>query len=371
VLQALRAAAGDCEHPHRPHSGPGEGTAPAAGTAPSGGADAAGTHAGDGGPGDPGDGAGAGQGPAACRASLADALVEVAGAYLSGKIATAGNPDIYQVIVHVGPEALTGGPDPVTAPLTAHHAAPVPTPDEEPAPAPAPSSPPPHPVAAPSGVSAETPGGTPPGPAAGPHGRPASHPAHPRRCHLDDGPALSPAAAQAEACHATVSWMLHDHDGTLLDVGRRHRRATAALRRAVRERDQGRCQFPGCQSRRTDIHHIIAWAKGGTTRLRDLILLCEAHHVIVHALGWLITPARTGGFTFTRPDGQPMPSGPSLPGSDGDLAGCHDAQITTDTIIPAGLGDKLDLDLAIWACFANARTDQQQASQHHDQPQAA
>ena len=113
-----------------------------------------------------------GRARASCRASLADALVEVAGAYLSGKIATAGNPDIYQVIVHVGPEALTDGPDPVTAPLTAHHAAPVPTPDEEPAPAPAPSSPPPHPVAAPSGVSAETPGGTPPGPAAGPQGRP-------------------------------------------------------------------------------------------------------------------------------------------------------------------------------------------------------
>jgi 5-methylcytosine-specific restriction endonuclease McrA len=177
--------------------------------------------------------------------------------------------------------------------------------------------------------------------------------------------------AQALACHATVSWMLHDHDGTLLDAGRRHRRATAALRRAVRERDKGRCQFPGCQSRRTDIHHIIPWAKGGTTRLRDLILLCEAHHVIVHALGWLITPARTGGFTFTRPDGQPMPNGPSLPGSDGDLTSCHDAQITTDTIIPAGLGDKLDLDLAIWACFANARIDQQQSSQHHDQRQAA
>ena len=66
-----------------------------------------------------------------------------------------------------------------------------------------------------------------------------------------------------------------------------------------------------------------------------------------------------------------MPDGPALPGSDGDLAGCHDADITTETIIPAGLGDKLDLDLAIWACFANARLDQQQASQPQEQPQAA
>jgi HNH endonuclease len=165
--------------------------------------------------------------------------------------------------------------------------------------------------------------------------------------------------------------MLHDHDGTLLDAGRRHRRATPALRRAVRERDKSRCQFPGCHSRRTDIHHIIAWAKGGTTRLRDLILLCEAHHVIVHALGYLITPAPDGTFAFTRPDGQPMPNAPALPGSDGDPAGCHNADVTAGTIIPAGLADQLDLDLAIWACFANARLDQEASQQQHEQPLAA
>jgi 5-methylcytosine-specific restriction endonuclease McrA len=314
VLQALRAAAGDCEHPHRPHGDPAEDTRPTKDTTPA---------------------EDAGRGAASCRASLADALVEVAGAYLSGKIAAAGNPDIYQVIVHVGPEALTSGPD-ASDPATAQ-----------------------------PGVSAETPEPAPAATAA-----PSHPPTQPARCHLDDGPAISPAAAQALACHATVSWMLHDHDGTLLDVGRRHRRATPALRRAVRERDKGRCQFPGCNSRRSDIHHIIAWAKGGKTRLRDLILLCEAHHVIVHALGYQITPAR-GGFAFTRPDGQPMPSGPALPGSDGDLAACHDADITTDTIIPYGLADKLDLDLAVWACFANARVAAERAGQQQEQDLAA
>jgi hypothetical protein len=151
--------------------------------------------------------------------------------------------------------------------------------------------------------------------------------------------------------------------------------ATAAPppRCAARERDKSRCQFPGCHSRRTDIHHIIPWAKGGKTRLRDLILLCEAHHVIVHALGYLITPGPDATFAFTRPDGQPMPNGPALPGSDGELARCHNAAITTDTIIPAGPGDKLDLDLAIWACLANARLDQQASQQHqpHQQQLAA
>jgi hypothetical protein len=66
-----------------------------------------------------------------------------------------------------------------------------------------------------------------------------------------------------------------------------------------------------------------------------------------------------------------VPSSPTLPGSEGDLARCHDADINTDTIVPAGLGDKLDLDLAIWACFANARVAAEQASQQQEQELAA
>jgi len=357
VLQALRAAAGDCEHPNRAHPDSahgdnthGDNTPPAGAAAdvsaetP---ADAPGEEDGDLRP---------GADRAACAASLADALVEVSKAFLSGKIATAGNPDIYQVIVHVGPEALlppNGSSEPPAGSAT--HAATA--------------QPPAH--FAPAGVSAETPnpGGSPASPASAAC-RPPGHPAHPQRCHLDDGPAIAPAASQALACHATMSWMLHDHNGNVLDVGRRHRRATPALRRAVHERDSGHCQYPGCNSRRVDIHHITAWANGGKTRLRNLILLCQAHHVIVHALGYLITARPDGTFTFTRPDSQPMPAAPSLPGSDGDLTACHNADITTDTIIPDGLADKFDLDIAIWAAFANARIDrerQQQQQQHEHQ----
>ncbi len=152
--------------------------------------------------------------------------------------------------------------------------------------------------------------------------------------------------------------MLHDHDGTLLDIGRRHRKPTAAIRRAVRERDHYRCRFPGCHSRRTDLHHIRHWARGGTTSHQNLILLCEAHHVIVHELGYLITPDDDGGFTFTRPDGTPMPPTPALPApTSGDITTTHDADITPQTINTPG--DRLDLHLAIWAAFANARIIQQ------------
>jgi hypothetical protein len=279
VLQALRAAAGDLQHPHHLHD---QDPSPPAETPPA----------------DP------------AAAGLADALVTITSGYLAGKIPTASNADLYQVIVHVGPEALTAEPEALTA-------------GPEPA----------------AGGAA----GTPPG-----------HPANPRRCHLDDGLALSPATAQRLACAATITWMLHDHDGTLLDVGRRHRTPPPALRRAVRERDTCRCQFPGCNTRRTDIHHIQPWAQGGPTRLDNLILLCEAHHVIVHERGYRITPT-PAGFTFTQPGGRPVPTSPGLPSASADLTGCHDATITSDTIIPNWNGDRLNLDHAIWVAFANAR----------------
>ena len=35
-------------------------------------------------------------------------------------------------------------------------------------------------------------------------------------------------------CTAALSWMLHDRDGAVLDLGRRRRRPNAALRRAAR-----------------------------------------------------------------------------------------------------------------------------------------
>jgi hypothetical protein len=156
--------------------------------------------------------------------------------------------------------------------------------------------------------------------------------------------------------------MLHDHDGTLLDIGRRHRKPTAAQRRAVRERDHYRCAFPGCQSRRTDLHHIRHWAKGGTTSYWNLISLCEAHHVIVHEQGYLITRDKHGGFTFTRRDGTVMPASPQLPAPEGaDITTRHDTAITPDTI-QAAAGERMNLHLTIWAAFANARINRERGA---------
>ncbi len=213
-------------------------------------------------------------------------------------------------------------------------------------------------------VSAET---APPVPAALPV---PGNPADPARCHVEDGPAISVSTAQMLACTAALSWMAHDRDGSVLRLGRRRRRPNAALRRAARERDTCRCRFPGCESRRVDLHHIRYWSHGGRTDLDNLISLCRYHHMLVHERGYLIAAARDGIFAFWRPDGTALPPSPPLPEPAGSIKDHHDADITEGTIIPLWYGERLDLDHALYVCLANARNQQQRQEQpkRHDQP---
>ena len=167
---------------------------------------------------------------------------------------------------------------------------------------------PPAPAAAPAGVSAETPAAP---------ARVPGDPADPARCHVEDGPAISVSTAQMIACTAALSWMTHGDGGAVLALGRRRRRPSSAIRRAARERDHGRCRFPGCESRRVDLHHIQHWVNGGRTDLDNLISLCPCHHKVVHDRGYLIAAPPGGAFTFYRPDGTPLPACPPLPEPDG------------------------------------------------------
>jgi len=183
-------------------------------------------------------------------------------------------------------------------------------------------------------------------------------PADPARCHVEDGPAVSISTAQMLTCTAALSWMRHGPGGAVLALGRRRRRPNAAQRRAARDRDQGRCRFPGCTSRRTDLHHIRYWSNGGRTDLDNLISLCKHHHTLVHERGYLIAASAAPGrtFAFYRPDGTALPASPALPPPDATIDDAHDADITAETIIPPWYGERLDLDHAIYVCFANART---------------
>ncbi len=112
-------------------------------------------------------------------------------------------------------------------------------------------------------------------------------------------------------CDGAVTTMTHDEAGRPLDVGRKHRVVSGALKKAVFARDRA-CTFPGCHhTRYLDAHHVHHWADGGETTLENLLVLCTAHHTLVHEGGFSIRRHRDGRWYFVRPDGRPVEVTPS------------------------------------------------------------
>ena len=245
--------------------------------------------------------------------SLADALVQIAEAYIAGKTRDAQNPDVYQVIIHATPDALI--PDHALA------GAPLPPPP-----------PPPTPPARPLPSAAAT----------SRMGRRSAS----KRCSGSPATRSGPGSATSA-------------NGDVLNVGRRRREPTPAIRRALRERDKCRCRFPGCHRRATQAHHIQWWIYDGETSLDNLISLCGYHHRLIHQQGYQIGTPAPGVFTFYRPDGKQILASPPLPPPNGQLHEQHDAEITPDTIVPPWYGERLDLDYAIAVLFANQKVRQQ------------
>ena len=105
-------------------------------------------------------------------------------------------------------------------------------------------------------------------------------------------------------CNGFITPVILGEDGVPINVGRTHRTATRAQRRALRTIYRT-CAYTGCDVAfdRCEIHHIDWFEHGGTTDLHNLLPLCARHHHLVHEGGWTLhlTPDRT--LTITRPDG--------------------------------------------------------------------
>jgi hypothetical protein len=132
--------------------------------------------------------------------------------------------------------------------------------------------------------------------------------------HIDAGTltgAAAGAGVSAETsrrllCDAGVVAVLEDGGGKPLDVGRKQRVLSGALRRALVARDQG-CRFPGCtHTRYLHGHHVRHWVDGGATSVENAVLLCTRHHALVHEGGFRVI-ADGGGVRFLEPDGREVP----------------------------------------------------------------
>jgi hypothetical protein len=84
-----------------------------------------------------------------------------------------------------------------------------------------------------------------------------------------------------------------------------------AIRRAVKLRARGECEWPGCQRAAAwcDVHHLRHKRDGGETSVRNCALLCQFHHdVCIHRRGWRLVLHPDATTTAYGPDGQELHS---------------------------------------------------------------
>jgi hypothetical protein len=129
----------------------------------------------------------------------------------------------------------------------------------------------------------------------------------PRLAETESGVRLAEESVRRMACDATVDWVLHA-GGVPVGMGRKTRSVPPRLLRLLRHRDRG-CRFPGCGRKRwLKAHHIRHWGRGGATDLDNLVLLCHAHHRLVHEGGWSIRGDPNGRLRFHDPGGRERPA---------------------------------------------------------------
>jgi len=173
---------------------------------------------------------------------------------------------------------------------------------------------------------------------------------------LEDGTRVSSETLRRVACDCGL--VAIGAGGEELSIGRRARTIPPAIRRALMLRDRG-CAFPGCtHTRFLHGHHIQHWLHGGETSLGNLVMLCTAHHHMVHEGGWTIARAADGELVFTSPAGAGLPAEPSREWLDNILtrlrewAEEHELNLGPDSNMPQRDGSKPDYDWAVSALIA-------------------
>jgi hypothetical protein len=188
---------------------------------------------------------------------------------------------------------------------------------------------------------------------------------------LENGPPIPSTVAQQYACDADIVTATHEAETNHemregIRLSRRRRTPTDALRRSLKERDQG-CRWPGCSRRyRLHAHHIIEYTNNGPTNKANLLTLfmmvqahrtrcarhstshCSRHHPLLHRHGWTITGNPNGTITFNRP-GLVWPK----------LVDANIERVLDLANHPAGpfpvfRDGRLDLDLAVMAMLHNS-----------------
>ena len=113
------------------------------------------------------------------------------------------------------------------------------------------------------------------------------------------------------SCDSELHRIVMSGRSTVLDYGSSVRTISPALWAALVVRDR-HCRHPGCDRPPSwcDAHHVVHFAKGGPTRLDNLVLGCTRHHHIWHDQGWELTLALDGTLRLESPNGLVLTSSP-------------------------------------------------------------
>jgi 5-methylcytosine-specific restriction endonuclease McrA len=123
---------------------------------------------------------------------------------------------------------------------------------------------------------------------------------------------VTAAAAERLSCDAVRQVLVRATDGTVDAISSRHRIVPGMMRRAILQRDNLICRFPGCSSGIHEVHHVVPWARGGLTVSSNLMGLCSFHHHLVHDGGWTVAGDANRVITLRSPRGRlslsPLPT---------------------------------------------------------------
>ena len=121
---------------------------------------------------------------------------------------------------------------------------------------------------------------------------------------LPSGAVISADTARRLACDAELIPVVLGSRSEVLDIGQADHEFTTAIRRAAYLRDGGRCAFPNCHNKVSQLHHIFFRRHGGPTCLENAAWVCHYHHWLVHEGRWTLIRRDDGNYLWTAPDGR-------------------------------------------------------------------
>jgi hypothetical protein len=173
---------------------------------------------------------------------------------------------------------------------------------------------------------------------------------------LDQPIGISIDTALRMLCDADVDIVVPHEGGNTNGAGRRQGLLRGPRRREVEQRDDHRCQIPGCARRgHLEVHHIKHRAHQGNNQLPNLTLLCRFHHHRLHAGGWTAVRA-PDGLELHDSYGRRICARPPTPTGDGTAVATHNRK-PADGRCQWG-GEHLDINMALDALFSRTHTPQ-------------